>query len=62
MRRKYVCPATDVVELTPAPLLGGSNVFLDDDALLGTLNGIEKNVDALEAATRSFLDDSIAEE
>jgi hypothetical protein len=56
MRRKYVSPTTDVVVLTPAPLLGGSNVFLDEEALLGTLNGIEKDVDALEAATRSFFD------
>ena len=56
MRRKYVSPATDVMVLMPAPLLGGSNVFLDEEALLGTLNGIEKDVDALEAATRSFFD------
>ena len=56
MRRKYVSPATDVVELTPAPLLGGSNVFLDEDALLGTLDGIEKDMDAHDAATRSFFD------
>jgi hypothetical protein len=56
MRRKYVSPAVDVVVLTPAPLLGGSNVFLDEEALLGTLDGIEKDVDAIEAATRSFFD------
>ena len=62
MRRKYVSPAVDVVVLTLAPLLGGSNVFLDEEALLGTLDGIEKDVDALEAATRSFLDDSITGE
>jgi hypothetical protein len=43
---------------TPAPLLGGSNVFLDDDALLGTLDGIEKDMDAHDAATRCFLDNA----
>lgn len=62
MRRKYESPATDVVVLTPDPLLGGSTVFLDEEALQGTLDGIERDVDALEAATRSFLDDGIAEE
>ena len=58
MRRTYVRPAVDVAVFTPAPLLGGSNVFLDEDALLGTLDGIENDVDAIEAATRCFLDNA----
>ncbi len=56
MRRTYVRPTVDVATVMPSPVLGGSDAFLDEDALLGTLGGIERDMDAQEAATRRFFD------